>query len=297
MQQVKSYQLRPDQPFNLDLTLQSGQAFRWTYDGTWWIGYISTDVIHIHQNSTILTYYGTTEDIIVRYFSLDQNLSAIYDILSIDHVMKQAITSARGLRLIRQEPWECIVCHICSNRSQRISATDRITRIAEVLGTAITIDNELFFLFPTPSDIINASSYQIRNCNLGHSTHLHLIHLAELFVLNQEWVHLLNKGTYHNLIQALHKIGGVSKNAAEYIAFSAFGALEAFPVDSHIRDLFTALYLKDRIIRYPDQQARDHIIQQEAQAMFGCYAAYAFEYLFMTQDILKDLVKTNDNEH
>jgi len=290
MQEVKSYQLRPDQPFNLDLTLSSGQAFRWTHDGTWWIGYIYNDIIHIRQNGITLTYYGSNEDVIVRYFSLDQDLSTIYDTISIDNVMKQAITSARGLRLIRQDPWECMVCHICSNRSQRTSATDRITRIAEVLGTPATIDHDLFFLFPTPFDIINASSYQIRNCNLGHSTHLHLIHLADLFVTNQEWLQQLYRFPYQNLVHALHKIGGVSKNASEYIAFSAFGALEAFPVDGHIRDIFRVLYLKDRTIRYPDQQAQNHIIQQEAQARFGRYAAYAFEYLFMTQDILKEFV-------
>ncbi len=290
MHEARSYHVRPDQPFDLNVTLSSGQAFRWIYDGFWWKGYIATNVVFIRQDSNSLFYHGVPEEEIVRYFSLDTDLFEIYDIISADRFMKQAIKSAQGLRLIRQDPWSCIACHICTNRSQRTSAIDRITRIADILGSPVTFNNEIFSIFPTPSDILHANSYQIRDCNLGHSNHLHLVALAELFVNNPDWLHHLYQIPYSHLIQALHRIGGVSKSAAEYIAFSAFDALEAFPVDSHIRDLFSLLYLKDRNIRFSDQQALDHIIQQEAREKFGRYAAYAFEYLFVTRDVVKELI-------
>ncbi len=291
MNKADTYTLRPDQPFDLDITLKSGQAFRWIFDKPWWKGYICNNVVFIRQDGSNLHYSGVNEDFLVRYFNLEQDLLSVYASLSLDPYLKQAISNAPGLRIIRQNPWECMVCHICSNRTQKTSVLDRITRIAEILGNPVRIENESYYIFPSPQDIIDATSYQIRNCNLGYLSHRYLISLAKHFIDEPLWLESLNHAPYPLLVQILHKTGGVSKKAAEYIAFSAFGALEAFPVDGHIRNLFLDLYMKERIIKWSDPQALDHIIGQEAQRMFGRYAAYAFEYLVYSGIILQKKFK------
>ena len=72
-----------DQPFDLALTLQSGQAFRWHQVFSRWSGFISGELVMLERfkdgltiecNSTVA---DTIAAAVYQYFRLDDNLYAI----------------------------------------------------------------------------------------------------------------------------------------------------------------------------------------------------------------------------
>ena len=109
-----------DQPLDLPLTLESGQAFRWHNDGGVWSGFIEgrlltlerdVDGLHVTFDPAKLPY----ADRAVRdYFRLDDDLPAIYAQLCEDERLSAAVYRHWGLRILRQDPWECLIAFICS---------------------------------------------------------------------------------------------------------------------------------------------------------------------------------------
>ena len=66
--------LRADQPFDLDMTLACGQAFRWEKTDGWWRGVVDGRAVRIRQEGGLLTFEGADAGFVSDYFRLDQNL-------------------------------------------------------------------------------------------------------------------------------------------------------------------------------------------------------------------------------
>ena len=117
------------QPFSLDQTLGCGQVFRWdrAADGTW-NGIVGNSVIRIRQDGRRLIYEGASEKFIREYFSLDMNLVPVLASIDRDPFIHTAIRSCKGLRLIRQPKWECLVSYICSTNSNIPAIRKRIAQ-------------------------------------------------------------------------------------------------------------------------------------------------------------------------
>ena len=115
--------MKIEQPFDLAATLSSGQVFRWSREGQTWYGMISNNLVSLESSGDGLEYETTLEpskgmeDLISRYFRLDDNLPMIQGVLDWDIRLAQAIGTLPGLRLIRQDPWECLISFICSSNS------------------------------------------------------------------------------------------------------------------------------------------------------------------------------------
>ena len=121
------------QPLDLGLTLKAGQAFRWQRDGDgWWVGVISGQLVRIrqHNDGGDLEFEcapgpeGSVGELLHRYFRLDDPIAEIYQSISRNDAMAKLVDRYRGLRLLRQDPWECLVSYICS-------ATNSVGRISE----------------------------------------------------------------------------------------------------------------------------------------------------------------------
>jgi ABC-type molybdate transport system substrate-binding protein len=55
---MRTIELRPDQPLDLDLTLSCGQAFRWENVDGWWRGVVDGRAVRIRQDADRLTFEG-----------------------------------------------------------------------------------------------------------------------------------------------------------------------------------------------------------------------------------------------
>ena len=88
MAKQKTLTLRVNQPIDLDITLNSGQAFRWHKKDNWFYGIIGNILVGIKQgnNSLSILYDESLEpaqqndlkNSVKSYFRLDDNLESIY---------------------------------------------------------------------------------------------------------------------------------------------------------------------------------------------------------------------------
>ena len=160
-----------DTPFNLDYTLSSGQAFRWVKQNEWWNGVIKGRSIKIKQEKKeiiVKIYPGDSdkdEDIIREYFRLDDDLEHILKSIRLDDEIKKSTDRFNGLRLMKQEPWECLVSYICATNKNIPAIMRNIELISRMFGKKIIANDKEYYSFPTPSDLSKAKMKELKNAN------------------------------------------------------------------------------------------------------------------------------------
>jgi N-glycosylase/DNA lyase len=276
-----SLTLSADQPFNLDKTLSCGQVFRWAGTGGWWTGIVGDRVIRIRQDGDILTWEGADDSFISNYFSLDLDLPRILSEIDRDPVIHQAIEACRGLRIIRQPPWECLVSYIIATFTNIPSIKRRISLLCREFGNEINSGGEAFFSFPTPETLAGAEECQVRACSLGYRAPF-LCQVAQAIDGNPGWADTVRNLPYEEARKELMHYRGVGRKVADCVLLFGFGRLEAVPVDVWIERILRQHYLKS------GKKADYEYLRRYAQGYFGPYAGYAQEYLFcMRNDITK----------
>ncbi|MFA7562419.1 MAG: DNA glycosylase [Methanoculleus sp.] len=275
---MKTIVLRPDQPFDLDLTLSCGQAFRWERAGGWWQGVADGRAVRIRQDGSLLTFEGADEGFIRDYFRLDQDLPAVLASIDRDPAIGAAIRECRGLRLVRQDPWECLASYLCATNTNIPAVKRRVALMAERYGRAIDGPFSGTYTFPEPEALAGVSRTELWDCKLGYRTD-YVCEAARFASEEPGWAKRIAALPFEEARRELMHLRGIGPKAADCVLLFAFGFFEAFPVDVWIRRIVGEIYLPgltgkgctpaeyERIRRF----SRDH---------FGEYAGYAQEYLY-----------------
>jgi len=268
------------QPFSLDQTLGCGQVFRWNRaaDGTW-TGVIGNSVIRIRQDGRKLTFDGVSGKFIREYFSLDMDLGPVIASFDRDSFIHKAIASCKGLRLIRQPKWECLVSYICSTNSNIPAIRKRIAHLAEQFGKAIDTDEGIYYSFPGPSAISCKGSSALDGCKLGYRSPYVFKTACRIDDL-EAWEAMVSAMPYEEARRELMQCAGVGPKAADCILLFAFQKYEAFPVDVWIRRIMQQQYLPELRTGSPLTSREYDVIRRFAKGHFGEYCGYAQEYLY-----------------
>jgi len=277
---MPSLSLRTDQPFDLDATLACGQVFRWDLaaDG-WWYGIVGKRVIKIRQDGNRLTYAGVPASFIRNYFSLDTDLGAILAVIDTDPFIHACIRKNRGLRLVRQPPWECTVSYICSTNSNIPTIRRRIASIAEKFGKTIEFEGKTHYTFPEPSSIICEGHNGLTECRLGYRQP-YVFGTSSSVTDVRCWEDSIRHLPYEDARRELMKLHGVGPKAADCILLFAFQKYEAFPVDIWIRRIVQQHYLPDLSTGSPLTAREYDTIRRFAREHFGEFCGWAQEYLY-----------------
>ena len=92
------------QQINLEDTINSGQVFLWEKIEKKWYGINGFDILAINQNTQKITSFSKKPADIFRN---DDNLKKILENISQDKIVESAIQRFPGLRLLRQDPFQC----------------------------------------------------------------------------------------------------------------------------------------------------------------------------------------------
>ena len=127
------------QNFNLEQTLDCGQAFRWSQDlNGIWSGIAFGKQIKLYaQDGDIVILGSTKEDfqnIWQNYFDLDHDYAKIIKEVSVNETVKRAAEFSSGIRLLNQEPWEALVSFIISQNNNIPRIKGIIERLCENFG-------------------------------------------------------------------------------------------------------------------------------------------------------------------
>jgi N-glycosylase/DNA lyase len=277
---MPSISLEPGQLFSLDQSLSCGQVFRWDRaDNGWWYGVVEGKAMKVRQERTKLSFEGADRDFIRNYFSLDVELEQIIGSFDRDPFIHAAVTKCRGLRLIRQPTWECLISYTIATNSNIPTIRRRIAAIAEKFGREIRFDGRTFFSFAEPGDISCEDESELSCCKLGYRQPFVFRNACDI-PDRTAWEQTVRNLPYEEARMELMKRTGIGPKAADCIILFAFGKYEAFPVDVWIRRIMQEHYPVPRDSGKALTKKEYDAIRGFGREYFGEYCGYAQEYLF-----------------
>jgi N-glycosylase/DNA lyase len=277
---TRTLRLGPGEPFDLDCTLSCGQLFRWEPCDGWWWGVVRGRLIRVRQDGSVLEFDGCDTASLRHYFQLDLDLDAVLASVNRDPVIGAAILRHRGLRLVRQEPWECLISYICAQNANIPFIKRMIRSLALAFGDPIMgASDTATHAFPTPGVLAEASEQEISGCTLGYRAK-YVLDTARAVASDPGWEDGIRALDYEAARARLQEFRGVGPKVADCVLLFAFGMFEAFPVDVRIRRVMYRQYLQDACETNSLSCREYETISRFARDYFGAYAGYAQEYLY-----------------
>ncbi len=257
--------------FDLDSTLDSGQAFRWTRDLDKWTGVLDGKVVRVRQNCDGLEVDGDiSEEHLASYFRLDDDLDTIYTEISQDDHMADLIDRFRGMRLIRQDVWECCASYILAT----FTNVPRIKKMIETYAAPMASTSRVISTPSRPRKSYAPATGISPNVGWVFRDD-RLLEFARSVSSGEFDLDRLKQLDYNASIRYLLTVNGIGRKVADCIALFSLDHLEAVPVDVRIARAMKDIYGVEGNYDKVSGFAREH---------FGRYAGYAQEYLYIAED-------------
>lgn len=218
--------------FNLALSLDCGQAFRWEEqsDGSF-SGVAFGKHLNILQKGELLIFKNTSkedfESLWLHYFALDTDYEEICKRISQDSYIAPAVEKFYGIRVLNQEPWETLVSFVISqqNNIKRIKLI--INRLCTRYGVCIDGEN---YTFPDANTLSKLSVSDFEELGTGYRAK-YLDRLAKGVASGEISLEKIKALSLEEARKELLKIYGVGEKVANCALLFGFEFYGAFPVD------------------------------------------------------------------
>lgn len=284
--------------YDLAATLTSGQAFRWRAREGWWEGVVDAKWVRLKQTheGILAQLVESRESRIERpkplvldarpstlasqwqwlasYLQTEIDLASVLLSFPDDEPMRSAVTACRGLRLLRQEPWECLASFILSSTKQIVQIRQIIALLCERFGEPVVVPSghAPMFSFPTADRLAACAESDLRGCKMGFRAP-NLLRTAKMIAAHEVNLHSLHTRSVEDARAELLKLPGVGNKIANCVLLFAYGFQQAFPVDVWVMKALQQLY-------FPKRRASAKRLARFTATHFGPNAGYAQQYLF-----------------
>jgi len=266
--------------YDLAATLESGQVFRWERQNESWVGVIGQNFVRLTQTTGgIVAETSTGMDAMNRlrdFLQIDTDLAAVLKTFPDDQPMRAAVAACPGLRLLRQDPWECLASFILSSTKQIVQIRQIVSLLCERFGERVAppplIYNDCFYTFPTPQRLAGATEAELRACKMGFRAP-NLLGAAQEIAEGRFNLERIRQFPHPMARAELMKLRGVGGKIADCVLLFAYGFDSAFPVDVWVERALQQLY-------FPRRRAGEQRLRRFAATHFGPHAGYAQQYLF-----------------
>jgi N-glycosylase/DNA lyase len=263
-------------PIDIDNSINSGQVFLWEKDGTDWYGINGQDVLKINKNGIVKSIRNSK----TNFFRKNDNMEEIIKSISEDKTVKKAVKEYEGLRLFRQDPFQCMISFIISSNSNIQKIKNSLEKITKKFGTQIKIQNKEFFLFPNPEKLANASIEEIKKCGVGYRAPF-IKQASKMIVLKKINFEYLEKCDYEEAKKNICVIPGIGNKVADCILLFSLNKLEAFPLDTWMIKILEKYYSNQFNIKTKTITEKQYqILHEKIVNYFGPYCGYAQQFLF-----------------
>ncbi len=264
--------------YDLAATLTSGQAFRWRQHNGWWAGVIGSQWVRLRSEPSAITAKTAAPvpdwDWLTHYLQSHLDLDDIVRSFPDDPPMRAAVAACRGLRLLRQYPWECLASFILSSTKQIVQIGQITSLLCERYGEPLAVAPgwSPAFAFPCPARLARATDTELRACKMGFRAP-YLLATARLIANGQFNLEHLRSLPVETARAELMNLPGVGRKIADCVLLFAYGVESAFPVDVWMVRALRQLY-------FPRRRVGLQRLQRFAATHFGPHAGYAQQYLF-----------------
>lgn len=228
-------QIEIQDDFDLEKIAACGQCFRARQlDGLF--RFVSGDhVVYIqetgnHQFAVSCT-SGEWEEIWTPYFDLSRSYCSLYYEEREKHdFVRKAMDCGRGIRILRQDPWEMLITFIISQRKSIPAISKAVEALAEKYGRPVETEYEKVYLFPTPEEMASASVEELQECGLGYRVP-YIYDAIQRVVSGRLNLAAIANYSDEALFQELLTVHGVGKKVANCICLFGYGRVSRVPVD------------------------------------------------------------------
>ena len=268
------------QDYDLAATLGCGQAFRWQTDagGRAWTGVVGARWVRLQSTPGGLTAETTSADAdwawLEHYLQTNLDFAAVLASFPDDDPMRAAVNACHGLRLLRQDPWECLASFILSSTKQIVQIRQIIARLAERYGEPLVVPpgSAPACAFPSARRLAQATEAELRDCKMGFRAG-YLRETALRVASGAIDLAALAGADTDTARAGLMQLPGVGPKIADCVLLFAYGRLMAFPLDVWMIRALRQLY-------FPRRRADLRRLREFAARHFGPHGGYAQQYLF-----------------
>lgn len=243
-------------------TLDCGQAFRWEEKDGLWQGIAMGKKLSLAKEGESLRLYCTQEEfdsIWKHYFDLDTDYNKIKERISaIDPVLKEAVSYAPGIRILRQDPWEAICSFIISQNNNIPRIKGIIKRFCELFGEEVA---DGLYSFPTAEAISRLTVEDLAPIRSGFRAK-YIIAAAQKIAGDENFIPSVYSLPIDEARKALQTIKGIGPKVADCALLYGFHRTDCFPVD---------VWMK---------RAMEVLLPGHSPDSFGLDAGMAQQYIF-----------------
>lgn len=231
--------------FDLDQTLCCGQFFDWTSEDGGYRIHASGRDFHAAQQGDSLIIEGVDEAFARGFFALDHDPEAMLKTMPRDPSLEKAFKAFGRLRLLRQDPWECLVAFLLSP----VSNQPRIQRNLLALRHATGLEPENM-----------RDEARLRRLGVGFRASF-LVSAADVGAGKE----------------TLRRVRGVGDKVSDCVMLFAYGDYGSFPIDVWTRRVLRRLYGRQSPDKALRLWAREHFGPWAGYAQQWLYAWFRQE--------------------
>jgi N-glycosylase/DNA lyase len=221
---------------------------------------------------------GPTEDWswLSYYLQLEVDLTEVIASFPPDKIMQEAVSACSGLRLLRQDPWECLASFILSSTKQICQIEQVVDLLCRRLGDKVPVPDghDPQFSFPGVDRVAQSGEAELRACKMGfRAPYL----LATARRIHEGGLNLNEVATlpYAAARARLIELPGVGEKIADCALLFGWGFAEAFPVDVWMKRVIAEHYFTKR---RPTAKQLQRFIRRHFRARAGYAQQYLFHY-------------------
>ena len=268
----------PLEDYDLAQTLASGQAFRWhsvrgAWEGTVGETWVRLEVVPggVRAHCAVpQTDWGWLS----YYLGAHEDLRAVHATFPQDPPMRAALSFCPGLRLLRQEPWECLASFILSSTKQIVQIQQIVALLCARYGRQLPTPADALpaYSFPSARTLADLTEADLRACKMGFRAP-YLWQTASFVADGVVDLKTVGKRPLDEAREILTSLPGVGPKIADCVLLFAYGFQQAFPVDVWVLRALRELY-------FPRRRPSVRRLREFSSTHFGPFAGYAQQYLF-----------------
>jgi len=254
--------------FDLSATLESGQIFRYLRLAEGYLIHHRDRVLQLRQKGRVLYFDGADEAFLVHFLALDEDYREITRSLEVETTVRRAMARYRGLRILRQDPWECLVSFLCSSTKSITHIRVLIEHLCRAFGKPVSLGRYRGYGFPPEGAISDGK--RLEQIGLGfRAGYIHRVNQ----MIREGFFEEIRREPYEEAKARLMRLPGVGDKIADCVLLFSMGFSQSFPVDRWIKRGMEQVY-------FQGEKVSPRRIRAFAREHFGPFAGYAQQFLY-----------------
>lgn len=181
--------------------------------------------------------------------NLDLDLKAFYEYVRNDKILTEVIQKLRGLRgPTTPTVFEALVDSIIEQQISLNVAHVLETKLVKAFGESLSLDNEVYYAYPTPQRLASAGLQRLRKCGLSQKKAEYITEISGLITARKlDLERFRDYDDAGEIVSELDKIRGIGVWTAELTMVRGMARMEVMPADDlGLRRTISHFYRNDR---------------------------------------------------